>query len=151
MPKVKALTSTGPLVLDTHVWVWLMEGLQNELSTATIERIEAAGGRAELAVSAISVWEVAMLEARGRIALSCSIDEWVSAALTAPGLRLVELSPIIALESTRLPGAVHGDPADRIIMATARVLAGTVVTCDEKILRYATTGNVRARNGRGRT
>jgi PIN domain nuclease of toxin-antitoxin system len=135
------------LVLDTHVWIWVLEGKQKELSTATVDLIETAAGRAQLAVAAISVWEVAMLEAKGRISLSRSIDEWVAEALTAPGVRLAELSPEIALESTRLPGTPPKDPADRMILATTRVLGGTLVTCDDEILEYGEPGYVRVRNG----
>jgi PIN domain nuclease of toxin-antitoxin system len=135
-------------VLDTHVWIWMLDGAESELSAATIASIEEAGGRADLVVPAISVWELAMLEAKGRIVLSRSIDEWVRAALTAPGLRLADLTPEIALESTRLPGAPHGDPADRMIVATARVLGGTLVTCDDRILAYGAEGHVRVRDGR---
>jgi PIN domain nuclease of toxin-antitoxin system len=126
----------------------MLEGVESQLSSATIAVIEEAGGRAELTVSAISVWELAMLEAKGRITLSRSIDEWMRAALTAPGLRLVDLSPEISLESTRLPGSPHGDPSDRMIVATARVLGGTLVTCDDQILSYGAEGHVRVRDGR---
>jgi PIN domain nuclease of toxin-antitoxin system len=138
-------------VLDTHVWIWMLEGMKSELSATTISLIEEAGGRAELVISAISVWELAMLEAKGRITLSRSIDEWVRAALTAPGLRLVDLTPEISLESTRLPGAPHGDPADRMIVATARVLGGILVTCDDQILSYGAAGHLRVRDGRKRS
>jgi PIN domain nuclease of toxin-antitoxin system len=152
MPKkIEAATSPGPFVLDTHVWIWVMEGAKTELSGATVSRIEEAGGRSELAVAAISVWEVAMLEAKGRITLSRSIDDWVNAALTAPGIRLVELTPEIALESTRLPGEPQGDPADRMIMATARVLGATLITRDRQILAYGSRGHIRVRNGRSRS
>ena len=150
MPKPKP-SASGPLVLDTHVWIWTMEGARKELAQATVSLIENAGGRSELAVSAISVWELALLEARGRITLSRSIDEWVNAALTAEGMRLAQLTPEIALESSRLPGDVHGDPADRMIIATARVLGATLVTCDEQILRYGSEGHLRVRNGRSRS
>jgi PIN domain nuclease of toxin-antitoxin system len=138
-------------VLDTHVWIWVLEGRRKELSNATVNLIEEAAGRAELAVSAISVWETAMLEAKGRISLSRSVDEWVAAALTAPGMRLVDLTPEIALESTRLPGEPPNDPADRMIVATTRVLGATLVTCDEQILNYGATGHARVRNGRSRS
>lgn len=134
------------IVLDTHTWIWLMEGSSREMSAATIGLIEAAAARSELAVSAISVWEVAMLEKRRRISLSLSINEWVNRALTVPGLRLADLTPEIALESTRLPGDVHGDPADRIIMATTRILGGTLVTRDKQILAYGRQGHIRTRN-----
>jgi PIN domain nuclease of toxin-antitoxin system len=126
----------------------MLEGVESELAPATISFIEEAGGRAELVVSAISVWELSMLEAKGRITLSRSIDEWVRAALTAPGLRLVDLTPEISLESTRLPGSPHGDPSDRMIIATARVLGGTLITCDDRILAYGAEGHVRVRDGR---
>jgi PIN domain nuclease of toxin-antitoxin system len=109
-------------VLDTHVWIWALEGTGGDLSNATIRVIEQAAGSGDVAVAAISVWELAMLEAKGRISLSRSVEEWVAAALTAPGVRLVDLAPEIALDSTRLPGLAHADPADRMIIATARVL-----------------------------
>jgi PIN domain nuclease of toxin-antitoxin system len=149
MPKPEPIPA--PLVLDTHIWIWLMEGVSGELSAATVRLIDEAGTNAALAVSAISVWEVAMLDQRGRVTLSRSIDEWVRMALTAPGIRLVDLSPEIALESARLPGELHGDPADRILVATARVLGGTLITRDKQILRYAAAGHVRARDGKKRT
>jgi PIN domain nuclease of toxin-antitoxin system len=139
------------LVLDTHVWIWIMEGVKTELSAATIRLIEKSAADSALAISAISVWEVAMLEKKGRITLSRSIDEWTKAALTAPGIRLVDLSPEIAIESTRLPGEPHGDPADRIIIATARVLGATLVTRDAQIVGYASGGHVRIRYSKKRT
>ena len=150
MPRSKGGTSTGPFVLDTHVWIWLMEGLRSDLSNATVSAIEEAGSRSELALAAISVWELGMLEARGRLTLSRSIDEWVRAALTAPGVRIVDLTPEIAVESTRLPGDPHGDPADRMIIATTRVLGGTLITCDEQILAYGARGHLSVRNGRAK-
>ena len=151
MPKARARTSPDPLVLDTHVWIWVMEGVESRLSAATVAFLEDAGGRSGLAISAVSVWEVAMLEAKGRISLSRSIDEWTKAALTAPGVRLVELSPEIAIESTRLPGDLHGDPADRMIIATTRILGGTLVTCDRYIVEYGSGGHVRVRDGTSRS
>jgi PIN domain nuclease of toxin-antitoxin system len=128
-----------------------MEGASKELSQATVSRIEQAAERSHLAVSAISIWELAMLETKGRINLSRAIDEWVTAALTSKGVHLAQLTPEIAIESSRLPGEIHGDPSDRIIIATARVLGATLVTCDEQILRYGAEGHLRVRNGRART
>ena len=146
MPKGRGIKR--PLVLDTHVWIWLMEGSEGTLAAAAIAEIEAAAADSGVAVAAISVWELAMLEAKGRITLSRSIEEWTRAALTGPGIQLVELSPDIALQSTRLPGRPHGDPADRMIIATARALGGTVVTCDTAILAYGASGHVRTLDGR---
>jgi PIN domain nuclease of toxin-antitoxin system len=149
MPRNESVSNL--LVLDTHVWIWIMEGVKTELSAATIRLIERSAADSALAISAISVWEVAMLEKKGRITLSRSIDEWTKAALTAPGIRLVDLSPEIAIESTRLPGEPHGDPADRIIIATARVLGATLITRDEQIVSYASGGHVRVRDSKKRT
>jgi PIN domain nuclease of toxin-antitoxin system len=150
MPRAETGTAPEAFILDTHVWIWLMEGTSGELSNAAVALIEEAANGSRLVVSAISVWEVAMLEAKGRITLSRSIHEWMNEALTASGLRVAELSPAIALESARLPGEPHGDLADRIIIATARVLGATLITCDERILDYGKSGHLQVRSGRSR-
>ncbi|MDZ7779484.1 MAG: type II toxin-antitoxin system VapC family toxin [Gemmatimonadota bacterium] len=133
----------SPTVLDTHVWIWVVEGDRTALSAPAIEAIERAAQEGMLRVSAISVWEVAMLEAKGRISLSRPLDDWVHAALHVPGVRLLPLSPEIAIGSTRLPGAPHGDPADRILMASARHLGGQLATCDRDILDYSAAGHLK--------
>ena len=84
----------------------------------------------QLGVCAISVWEVGMLEAKGRIQCGNNCLDWVKKALAAPGLRLIPLSPEIAIESSRLPGGFHGDPADRILAATSHILKATLLTKD---------------------
>ena len=132
----------GVLVLDTHVWLWMVEGVRGALGESAIEAIEDAGRRGAVRVSAISVWEMAMLEARGRITLSRPIDEWVSAALRARGIRLLPLRPDIAVASTRLPGTPHGDPSDRMLMASARISGGRLATCDQEILAYSRSGHI---------
>ena len=89
-----------------------------------------------LGVSAISCWEVAKLVERGRLSLPCPVLDWIRQALAYPGVRLIELSPRISVESTQLPGTFHRDPADQIIVATARVLDAPLVTMDAKISAY---------------
>ncbi len=135
------------VVLDTHVWLWLVEGAQ-QLSAAVVDQITEASQRGAVRVSAISVWEAAMLEARGRISLSRPLDDWVRAALRAPGVRLLDLSPEIAIESTRLPGGPHGDPADRMLIASARVIGGALATCDARIIEYGRSGHLSVLDGR---
>ncbi|MBT7700098.1 MAG: type II toxin-antitoxin system VapC family toxin [Verrucomicrobia bacterium] len=130
------------LVLDTHIWVWLLEGA-TQLKPVVRRRIEAAARADNLLVSAISVLEVAMLEAKGRLIFEQDCNAWVKDALSAPGISLVPLAPEIAVSSTRLPGDFHGDPADRMIVATARAHGHTLVTADGGILAYATSGNLR--------
>lgn len=129
------------LVLDTHIWVWLMEGAP-DLTPGLRKRVEACARQGELLVSAISAWEVGMLEAKGRIAFDQECVAWVKDAFSAPGIRLAPLEPDIAVASTRLPGDFHGDPADRIIVATARAHACPLVTADAAIIAYAESGFV---------
>lgn len=130
------------LVLDTHVWIWMVGGAREKIGEEATTRIEEASGRGGILVSAISIWETAMLHARGRISLAEPVEEWVRNALRAPGTRLLELAPEIAIESTRLPAGLHGDPADRILIASARFTQGRLVTCDRKILEYGGSGHV---------
>lgn len=128
--------SSNLLILDTHIWVWLLNGDEDQLSHEGLEAIADASESGQIGVCAISVWEVGMLEAKGRMRLSKGCLDWVRDALAAPGIRLLELSPEIAVESSRLPGEIHGDPADRMLAATARILNGTLVTKDQKLLEY---------------
>ncbi len=127
------------LVLDTHVWIWLMEG-NPKLKLSVRNKIDKCIPETNLGVSAISVWEVAMLESKGRIIFNKECSEWVKMALSAPGIGLIPVSPDIAVAATRLPGEIHGDPADRIIVATTRSCGGILVTADKAILDYAETG-----------
>jgi PIN domain nuclease of toxin-antitoxin system len=123
------------LLLDTHVWLWLVSGAE-PLRRSVLSAVEGAARRGRIRVSAISVWEVAMLEAKERIRLAKDCLAWVQEALSAPGTSLVPLTPEIAVESSRLPGEFHGNPADRILVATARLLGATLLTRDERILAY---------------
>jgi PIN domain nuclease of toxin-antitoxin system len=139
-------TSSGgrPLLLDTHVWVWYVEDDGRQFSRRIVPLIEAAVQKSEVVVSAISVWEIALLEAARRLDLSMDVRTWVERALAFPGVRFKGLSPSIAIESTRLPAPLHRDPADRILVATARSLGAAIVTRDERILAYAKQGHVKA-------
>ena len=134
--------SSDALLLDTHVWIWLMEGDRRHLSLRARRAIEEVSHSGTLWLSAISIWEIAMLEARGRVTLGHPVNEWIETLLHAPGARLLPLDPAIAVDSTRLPGSPHGDPADRILMASARATGARLVTCDGRIIRYARVGHV---------
>lgn len=122
------------IVLDTHIWVWWADGneklTKTQIETITTHEAEVIG------VSAISVWEVAKLVELGKVELQTSLHEWIENALNYPGVRLIELTPDIAVESTQLPGVFHRDPADQIIVATARIYDCSLVTSDGKILKY---------------
>jgi PIN domain nuclease of toxin-antitoxin system len=129
------------VLLDTHAWIWLMEGTP-AIPAAVRKIIEQAADAGQLWVSAISTWEVAMLAAKGRVVFSLDVQTWITQALEAPGLRLVPLSPEIAVASASLPGNFHGDPADRILVATARGLTARRATADRAILAYGRRGHV---------
>lgn len=135
---------TGQVLLDTHVWLWLISGDEKPTRSPSLPVIKQASSASSVLVSAISVWEVAMLEAKGRVDLERDCMAWVTQALSAPGVSLTPLTPQIAVASTRLPGGFHGEPADRIIVATARALDATVVTRDKRIMEYGGRGLVEA-------
>lgn len=134
--------SADTLVLDTHAWVWFLAG-DLRLRPAAREAIASAGDASRALVPAIAVWEVSMLEAKGRLVLDSNCAQWVEAAFAHPGLELAPLTPEVAVASNRLPGSFHGDPADRMIVATARMLDGTLVTRDRVMLAYGRRGHVR--------
>ncbi|WP_166354984.1 type II toxin-antitoxin system VapC family toxin [Phytoactinopolyspora limicola] len=139
----------GPgVVLDTHVLVWMLAG-DTRLPRTVRQTIENASYGAGVQVSAISLWEIAMLVAKGRLQVTRDIREWVDLVVANPALTVVPLAPEIAVASTRLPGEIHRDPADRIIVATARTLDSTLVTADGALLDYGAAGHVRTMNALG--
>lgn len=133
------MNSSYGLLLDTHAWIWLMLG-DKSLSQELVEQIELSAQQSLLYLSAISVWELAMLVSKGRVQLKQDVLQWTKSALNVPGLQCIPLSPEIMIESSRLPGECHGDPADRMIIATARHLGASLLTRDEKIQAYAASG-----------
>jgi PIN domain nuclease of toxin-antitoxin system len=135
---------TPLLILDTHVWVWLLNGSQQLARARSLPAIQRGAKENRLAICAISIWEVAMLERRGRLNLSGDCADWVRRALAAPGIRLLPLTPEIAVESTRLPGPAPTDPADCMIAATARLLGATLITRDKELLHYSQGGFLNA-------
>jgi PIN domain nuclease of toxin-antitoxin system len=130
------------LLLDTHVWLWYAEGVTERLRATSVRKLDAA--RADgLVVSAISVWEIGVLSAKGRIQLSVPLRGWIERALRAPGIRFAPLDAAAAAESTLLPGQPRGDPADRMLIATARTQNIPIATRDADILEYGKLGFVR--------
>jgi PIN domain nuclease of toxin-antitoxin system len=122
------------IVLDTHIWVWWVHG-DERLSKSQVEIIQASEENI-IGISAISCWEVAKLVEKERLVLPCSLIDWFEQALAYPGVRILELTPEIAAASTQLPGEFHHDPADQIIVSTARVNDCPLVTSDAKIVDY---------------
>ena len=122
-------------LLDTHVWIWWNMHPQ-ELSPKGRNLISNPKRYEEILLSAISPWEFCKLLEKERIGISCDPEEWMTRALDMPKLRLVPLSPTLAYRSTVLPRPFHGDPADQIIVATAREENATVLTKDKSIRKY---------------
>lgn len=124
------------IVLDTHVLLWWVSG-SDELSVAAkkaIKRTLTQGS--ELIVSSISAWEISMLIDKERLILSMDVESWFDEVSQIDGVRFMPVDNEIGIKSTVLPGDFHKDPADRMIVATARKLAVPLVTADEKIRNY---------------
>lgn len=121
------------ILLDTHTLIWLDEG-SDRLGTKSREAIDTALENNELFVATISFWEAAMLIEKGRLTMQTGLDEW-RRSLINYGLQELPLTGEIAISSARLPN-FHGDPADRIIVATARLTNVQLHTADDKILGW---------------
>ena len=121
------------IVLDTHALVWWVtdDPTLSKKAKAIIEREQAAG---EIVVSSISAWEIAMLVEHEKLVLSVDVSTWL--AMAAEIARFVPVDVDVAVKSVQLPGKFHKDPADRMIVATARKFAAPLVTKDEKIRAY---------------
>ena len=121
------------ILLDTHIWVWWVDDSQQ--LTDRRRHIVQDNVSSGLGISAISCWEVAKLVEYGRLELACAVEAWMEQAMAYPGMQLLELTPQIAIESTKLPGNFHRDPADQIIVATAHVYDIPLLTADRRILQ----------------
>lgn len=124
------------IVIDTHVMVWWVSGSDalSAVAKKIIESTLSKGG--EVLISSISAWEIAMLVEKGRLVLSMDVESWLDEVSQIDGVRFLPIDNEIGVKSTALPGDFHKDPADRMIVATARKLAVPLVTADEKILQY---------------
>jgi PIN domain nuclease of toxin-antitoxin system len=125
------------IVLDTHALLWWVNG-GSQLSQQALDAIEheLQADDGEILISAISAWEIALLVEKGRLTLSMSIDDWLDTVDEIDGVRFVAVDVATVVESTRLPGEFHKDPADRMIVALARHFNAELVTSDEKIMAY---------------
>ena len=125
---------SGAPLLDTHAWVWWV-GRHRRLGAATVAALDDLPGEGRPYLSDISLWEVATLVAGGRLSLALPLVEWLEAAGHPRTVRLVPITPQIAADVARLPATFHRDPADRIIVATCRVMGLSLLTSDRRILR----------------
>jgi PIN domain nuclease of toxin-antitoxin system len=131
------------LLLDTHTLLWMVDS-HPRLGTEAAKLLNRAAREDRIAVSAITPWEIALLVSKKRIELLRDTMEWLNAALSLSGVHLVPLQPEIAVASTRLPFEMHADPADRILVATARHMGAMLVTADNALLEVAKKGHFRS-------
>jgi len=122
------------LILDTNAWLWLVDSPAR--IPGPVLSVLSDSAHAPLGLSTISPWEVSKKVSLGKLELPLPLGQWMKAATREDGICLLPLLPGIAVDSAHLPGEFHRDPADQIIVATARHHAATLVTSDQRILDY---------------
>jgi PIN domain nuclease of toxin-antitoxin system len=131
-----------PILLDTHVIIWALLK-PDELSSKVRAIIELAQKEQRLLMSSISLWEIAMLKSKKRINIYEPLKDFLQSIIDIDGIKFIDITAKIAAESVVLTDDFHGDPADRIITATAISESAILLTRDEKILSWAQLGNIR--------
>lgn len=121
------------LLADTHVLIWWL-GDSARLSRGQRRRLAGIVPESPLLVSDITLWEIAMLHQKARVSLALPLREWLERAVAPPLVKVSAISPAIAVEAASLPDTFHGDPADRIIVSTARLHGATLLTSDRRII-----------------
>jgi PIN domain nuclease of toxin-antitoxin system len=132
-------------LLDTHVWLWVQQSEAKKLDSDLLSDLEKLQRQRLLYVSAISILEIARLVALNQYALASTIEDFVAEGVADDGFVMLDLTPRILIESTRLPGTLHRDPSDRLLAATAREHGLTLITRDRDLLAYARQGHLKAR------
>ena len=125
-----------PIVLDTHAWIWWATA-DRRLSRRARASIDKALTRNDVYLSVFSIWEMAKKVEKGQLALDRPLEEWLDAATAAEGFQIADVTRAVLVDSCRLPQPFHGDPADQIIVATARSLSATLITRDARLRDYA--------------
>ena len=132
------------VLLDTHVWLWIVEGDARRVGRRASRLLSRAESQEAIRVSPATLFELTALHTHGRLRLTRPPEQWIRDALEAPGIRIAELSPAIAIDAGRIPRTALADPIDRLLVATARHLDATFLTSDAGILEYASkSGDVR--------
>ena len=122
------------ILLDTHTWIWSHSA--TKLLSDNVKILIKQTQTDRRAIASISIWEFAMMVTKGRINVKIDPKRWLNNAIGKSGLQVIDLTPEIAMESCNLPGDFHKDPADQIIVATARTHNLTLLTKDRKIIEY---------------
>lgn len=125
------------LLLDTHVWLWYLEGGEGQLSELALDLLRRANQAHRLAVCDVSVWEIGVKAAKGRLELSFDLPLWMARAERVPGITFLPLDRQTLMLSTMLPEGMSGDPVDRMLVAAAVLQPCPLVTKDRAIIDYA--------------
>jgi PIN domain nuclease of toxin-antitoxin system len=132
------------LLLDTHAWIWSVEGDARRLGRRTRQLLSRAVTQDAIRISPVTLFEITTLHTAGRLRLARPPEQWIRDYLDAAGVRLVDLTPAIAIDAGHIPRTALADPLDRLLVATARQLDAAFLTSDTRILEYAAkTGTVR--------
>lgn len=135
MPIVRKIQQ-HKILLDTHVWYWVAIG-EPVFQSDFLNSLERAKENEKILLSAISVWEIGMMSTKKKkIQFEMDVLDWVEQSISNLGITLIPLSPKIAIESCRLPIEIHGDPSDRMLIATAHEENALLITCDAKLIEY---------------
>lgn len=128
------------ILLDTCALIWIVNG--DPVAPAALSAAERAFKAGGLYLSPVSAWEIGALVSRGRLKLDVSVETYVDRIFTRAGVQIAALTPEIAVRSSSLPGDFHGDPADRMLVATAMVMGLRLMTRDRRILDYGAQGHL---------
>jgi len=128
-------------LLDTHIVCWA--NLEAERLSSNVQTIlEQSTPLDKLCIADITLWEIAMLINKRRLVISLPIQHWIEQCVSSLRLQILPLTPEIVADSVQLPGNFHSDPADQLIVATARCHSATLITRDQKIIEWAKPGFV---------
>jgi PIN domain nuclease of toxin-antitoxin system len=135
------------ILLDTNALLWLAES-DPRLGSEARQIIAGAATTGDILVSPVSFWEIGLLLNKGRISLSKPLPQWAEAVVGRSEIRIVPIDAAVAIEAGLLPGSLHGDPGDRFLIATGRVMRASLLTSDRAILAYAKAGHLQAIDAR---
>jgi PIN domain nuclease of toxin-antitoxin system len=125
------------VLLDTHAWIWTVEGDTRRIGRRSRQLIAGAEAREAVRISVATVFEIVALHAAGRLRLAKPPEQWIDTSLDLCGVRLAELTRTVAMDAGFIPRTALADPLDRLIVATARQLGATLLSADAAILEYA--------------
>ena len=125
------------MLLDTHVWIWLVTDEPGRLGPKVRRKLAKAVDRDAPYVAAISAFEIAALHVAGRLSLTQPVERWIRDSIALAGFRVVDLDAAMAIDAGLVPSAALADPIDRFLVATAREYQMPLATCDRRILSYA--------------